>query len=110
MTRYQEGVGRLLDSYLALPEGARVRLAKRTSNLFRARTATQAPGLDVSGLTGVISIDPAARTADVAGMCTYEDLVAATPGALPRSVGLGEQPSPRHHRPARHCHGCTAHL
>lgn len=78
MTRYQEGVGRLLDSYLALPEGAPVRLAKRTSNLFRARTATQAPGLDVSGLTGVISIDPAARTADVAGMCTYEDLVAAT--------------------------------
>jgi FAD/FMN-containing dehydrogenase len=30
------------------------------------------------GLTGVISVDPDARTADVAGMCTYEDLVAAT--------------------------------
>ena len=36
------------------------------------------PGLDISGLTGVISVDPEARTADVAGMCTYEDLVAAT--------------------------------
>ncbi|HEX5857157.1 MAG TPA: FAD-binding oxidoreductase, partial [Microbacterium sp.] len=29
-------------------------------------------------LTDVIAVDPAARTADVAGMCTYEDLVAAT--------------------------------
>ena len=35
-------------------------------------------GLDISGLTGVIAVDPDARTADVAGMCTYEDLVAAT--------------------------------
>ena len=32
----------------------------------------------MSKLTGVISVDPAARTADVQGMCTYEDLVAAT--------------------------------
>ena len=37
-----------------------------------------APGLDTSGLTGVIAVDPDARTAEVAGMCTYEDLVAAT--------------------------------
>jgi FAD/FMN-containing dehydrogenase len=29
-------------------------------------------------LTSVIAIDPDARTADVEGMCTYEDLVAAT--------------------------------
>jgi FAD/FMN-containing dehydrogenase len=29
-------------------------------------------------LTGVISVDPDTRTADVAGMCTYEELVAAT--------------------------------
>ena len=54
-----------------------MRLAKKTSNLFRAR-ATTAPGLDVSGLAQVISVDPEARTADVAGMSTYEDLVAAT--------------------------------
>jgi len=53
-------------------------LAKPTSNLFRARAKRDAPGLDTSGLTGVIAIDPRARTADVAGMCTYEDLVAAT--------------------------------
>ncbi|WP_226963747.1 FAD-binding oxidoreductase [Nostocoides sp. F2B08] len=75
---YHEGVGRLLDSYLAVPEGEPVRLAKRTSNLFRSRSGSTRPGLDVSGLTGVIDIDPERRTADVAGMCTYEDLVAAT--------------------------------
>jgi FAD/FMN-containing dehydrogenase len=39
---------------------------------------TKSKGLDISGLTGVIAVDPDARTADVAGMCTYEDLVAAT--------------------------------
>ncbi len=55
-----------------------MRLAKPTSNLFRSRAATGSPGLDVSGLTGVLEVDPASRTADVAGMCTYEDLVAAT--------------------------------
>ena len=32
----------------------------------------------MSGLDGVLSIDAAAMTADVAGMCTYENLVAAT--------------------------------
>ena len=69
---------RLLASYRAIPPNATVRLAKPTSNLFRAREKSTAKGLDVSGLTGVIAVDPDARTADVAGMCTYEDLVAAT--------------------------------
>jgi FAD/FMN-containing dehydrogenase len=71
-------VERLLASYHAIPPNASVRLAKPTSNLFRARAKSNAPGLDTSGLTDVISVDQAARTADVAGMCTYEDLVAAT--------------------------------
>lgn len=75
---HRDGVDRLLRSYRAIPADAPVRLAKKTSNLFRARAAVNAPGLDVSGLGGVISIDPEARTADVAGMCTYEDLVDAT--------------------------------
>ncbi|HEY5784149.1 MAG TPA: FAD-binding oxidoreductase [Microlunatus sp.] len=75
---HAEGVRRLLDSYRAIPVAASVRLAKRTSNLFRSRVRTSAPGLDTTGLTGVISVDPVARTAEVAGMCTYEDLVAAT--------------------------------
>jgi FAD/FMN-containing dehydrogenase len=71
-------VERLLSSYRSIPDTSSVRLAKPTSNLFRARAKRDAPGLDVSGLTGVISVDPEAHTADVAGMCTYEDLVAAT--------------------------------
>ena len=72
------GVQRLLASYRAIPPTATVRLAKPTSNLFRARAKSDAKGLDTSGLTGVIAVDPDAQTADVAGMCTYEDLVAAT--------------------------------
>lgn len=72
------GVQRLLDSYRAIPATATVRLNKPTSNLFRSRAKSTAKGLDTSGLTGVIGVDPDARTADVAGMCTYEDLVAAT--------------------------------
>ncbi|HEX7740676.1 MAG TPA: FAD-binding oxidoreductase, partial [Marmoricola sp.] len=65
---------------------------KRTSNLFRPREASDAPGLDVSGLNGVIRIDIAGdggvSTADVQGMCTYEDLVAATlpHGLIPKVV------------------------
>ncbi|MGB2719628.1 MAG: FAD-binding oxidoreductase [Rhodococcus sp. (in: high G+C Gram-positive bacteria)] len=75
---HRSGVEQLLRSYRAIPADATVRLAKKTSNLFRARTSTTTPGLDVSGLSKVISVDPASRTADVAGMCTYEDLVDAT--------------------------------
>ncbi len=72
------GVERLLASYRSIPATAAVRLAKPTSNLFRDRAKRNAPGLDVSGLTNVIAVDPDSRTADVAGMCTFEDLVAAT--------------------------------
>jgi len=71
-------VARLVESYARIPEGSPVRLAKRTSNLFRPRAASGVPGLDVSGLGGVVSVDPLARTADVQGMCTYEALVDVT--------------------------------
>ncbi|GAA1962682.1 FAD-binding oxidoreductase [Microbacterium deminutum] len=77
-TAHVAGVERLLESYRAVPPAATVRLAKRTSNLFRSRARTAAAGLDTSGLTGVLAVDPDTRTADVGGMCTYEDLVAAT--------------------------------
>ena len=75
---HEAAVARLKASYDAIPAGLTVRLAKKTSNLFRPRAASDAPGLDVSGLGGVISIDVEARTADVQGMCTYEALVDAT--------------------------------
>jgi FAD/FMN-containing dehydrogenase len=72
---HSEGVARLKESYAALPSGAPVRLAKRTSNLFRGRSEVGA-GLDVSGLAGVIEV--AGDVAEVQGMCTYEHLVEAT--------------------------------
>jgi FAD/FMN-containing dehydrogenase len=75
---HREAVDRLGASYKAIPPGARVRLAKKTSNLFRPRDGAQAAGLDVSGLDGVIAIDTDAQTADVQGVCTYEHLVAET--------------------------------
>jgi FAD/FMN-containing dehydrogenase len=75
---HDEAVRRLRASYAAIPDDTPVRLAKSTSNLFRTRTASVGPGLDVSGLRGVVALDPEAGTADVQGMCTYEDLVAVT--------------------------------
>lgn len=77
-TSYADGIARLVSSHGAIPRGERVRLAKSTSNLFRARERSTTPGLDVTGLAGVFGVDPVARTADVGGMCRYEDLVAAT--------------------------------
>lgn len=74
---HEEAVAALLESFRQVPDGQRVRLAKKTSNLFRSR-GTGSVGLDVDGLRGVIAIDPVAKTADVQGMCTYEDLVDAT--------------------------------
>ncbi|WP_277453504.1 FAD-binding oxidoreductase [Janibacter sp. DB-40] len=75
---HNEAVERLVRSREAIPHGSPVRLAKKTSNLFRPRSGTAAPGLDVSGLTSVIEVDATNHTAQVQGMCTYEDLVAAT--------------------------------
>ncbi|GAA2379067.1 FAD-binding oxidoreductase [Dactylosporangium salmoneum] len=74
---HRRAVDTLRDSYAAIPPGDPVRLAKKTSNLFRPRAEIQR-GLDVSGLGGVIEVDPAGRTAEVQGVCTYEDLVDAT--------------------------------
>ncbi|MFM2438762.1 MAG: hypothetical protein RLZ55_1587 [Actinomycetota bacterium] len=77
---YRGRVDRLLAGYAALPPGSPVRLAKRTSNLFRIREAAAAPGIDVSEFSGVLWVDAASRTADVLGMTTYEDLVDVTLG------------------------------
>src|SRR5215468_1858099 len=84
-------VAALRESYAALAPDAPVRLAKRTSNLFRFREpAPKAPGrsaapgpgsaagLDASAFTRVLHVDPAARAAVVGGMTTYEDLADAT--------------------------------
>ena len=81
---HEAAVARLRETYAALPPGTPVRLAKRTSNLFRFRDASEGPGrrgcgrLDVSAFGHVLEVDPARRTARVGGMTTYEDLADAT--------------------------------
>ena len=75
---HADRVARLRAEYGLIPPGEPVRLAKRTSNLFRPRVAAGRPGLDVSGLDQVLEVDVAARTADVQAMTSYESLVAAT--------------------------------
>lgn len=81
LAAHEAAVARLRDAYASVPVGVPVRLAKPTSNLFRFRDSA-APGervsLDVSAFARVIHVDPAARTAVVGGMTTYEDLCEAT--------------------------------
>jgi FAD/FMN-containing dehydrogenase len=67
----------LVRRYRAVPAGTPVRLGKPSSNLFRFGGAA-AQRLDTSALTGVIGVDPVARSAEVQGMTTYEHLVDAT--------------------------------
>ena len=76
--RYDGLVARVTSQYSAIPAGTPVRLAKRTSNLFRPRAAANAPGLDVAPFDGVLAVDRASKTAEVLGMTTYEHLVEAT--------------------------------
>jgi FAD/FMN-containing dehydrogenase len=73
---HERAVEAVVRSYAALPPDQPVRLAKRSSNLFRPRAAATSPGLDVSGLDGVVWLDGARGVARVQGMATYERLVA----------------------------------
>lgn len=90
-------MSRLRDQYRSLPAGARVRLGKSTSNLFRFRPPTGGARLDSGDFDRVIAVDPDARTADVQGMVTYDRLVDATlrhglmPTVVPqlRTITLG---------------------
>ena len=75
---YLDRVAQLRAEYRAIPATAQVRLAKRTSNLFRIRGEAPVAGLHVDRFDGVLAVDPVARTADVLGMTTYEHLVDAT--------------------------------
>jgi FAD/FMN-containing dehydrogenase len=75
---HRAAVALLRSAYAAIPPGSPVRLAKRTSNLFRFSSGRPSAGLDVSAFGCVLRVDPAARTAVVGGMTTYEDLADAT--------------------------------
>jgi FAD/FMN-containing dehydrogenase len=75
---YPPIAARLAAQVAAVPPGEPIRLAKRTSNLFRTRHAGHRHPLDPRGLDRVFDLDPVARTAEVGGMTTYEHLVDAT--------------------------------
>jgi len=75
---HRAAVARLQRAYADIPPGSPVRLAKRTSNLFRFTDGSAPAGLDVSAFGHVLQVDPVARTAAVGGMTTYEDLADAT--------------------------------
>ena len=47
IAQHNEAVRRLQQSYAAVPADAPVRLAKRTSNLFRPRDAVPSAGLEI---------------------------------------------------------------
>jgi len=77
---YAAAVAEIRAAYAGIPPGTQVRLAKRTSNLFRFGDQEAGPagrGLDVSAFRRVLEVDPQARTAVVGGMTTYEDLADA---------------------------------
>jgi FAD/FMN-containing dehydrogenase len=76
--RHAAAVEVIRRAYAAIPAGQPVRLAKRTSNLFRFRADAAGHQLDVAPFSRVIAVNAAKRTAHVGGMTTYEDLVAAT--------------------------------
>jgi FAD/FMN-containing dehydrogenase len=78
---YAAAVAEIRAAYAAIPSGSQVRLAKRTSNLFRFRDPAARPagrGLDVSAFRRVLQVDPRAKTAVVGGMTTYQDMADAT--------------------------------
>jgi FAD/FMN-containing dehydrogenase len=75
---HRAAVARLQRDYAAIPPGSPVRLAKRTSNLFRFTGGSRTAGLDVSAFGRVLRVDPASATAVAGGMTTYEDLADAT--------------------------------
>ncbi len=73
---HERATQRLLAQYRSAPADQPVRLAKKTSNLFRLRNRSTT-GLNVDDLTGVVEIDSAAGLARVQGMATYEHVVDA---------------------------------
>jgi FAD/FMN-containing dehydrogenase len=78
LAQHRAAVAAIEGAYSAIPPGTPVRLAKKTSNLFRFRSENAAPRLDASAFDHVIQVLPDERKAVVGGMTTYEDLAAAT--------------------------------
>ena len=78
LAEHEAAVAELQVAYAAIPPGSPVKLAKRTSNLFRFGDGASTAGLDVSAFGRVLRVDPDSATAIVGGMTTYEELVDVT--------------------------------
>ena len=72
----------------AMAQADRVGLGKRTSNLFRDRTAVDGRRLDVRGFDHVLAVEPRAGWVDAEGMMPYDALVDAclAAGVMPAVV------------------------
>jgi FAD/FMN-containing dehydrogenase len=77
-----------LKAELAAGDGARVGLAKATSNLFRDRAERPPPRVNLKHFDRVLKIDPAAGIVEAEGMTTFVDLADATlaHGLMPQVV------------------------
>ena len=77
-----------LQAELAAGDGARVGLAKATSNLFRDRAERPRPRINLKHFDRVLKIDPAGGTVEAEGMTTFVDLADATlaHGLMPQVV------------------------
>jgi FAD/FMN-containing dehydrogenase len=74
---YAQRCARVLASLRGAQASAPLGLAKRTSNLFRERHEGDKHRLDLSGFDHVLRIDREGGWADVEGLATYEQFVAA---------------------------------
>jgi FAD/FMN-containing dehydrogenase len=87
---HAEKTARLLADISSAPPSdvPAVGLAKRTSNLFRDRTARRAPRVDLAHFNAVLRVDSNAMLVEAEGMTTFVDLADATlaAGAMPAVV------------------------
>ena len=78
---HQAAVARLQRAYAQIPPGSPVRLAKRTSNLFRFTDGSPARRPRCVGVRPCAVGRPGGPLGVVGGMTTYEDLVRRHPAA-----------------------------
>jgi FAD/FMN-containing dehydrogenase len=89
LSSHANKVDRLIAAFAsAKTRGAKIALAKSTSNLFRHRDQRGTAKIDVRAFNQVLSVDRGQMVAEVEGMTTYEDLVKETlpHGLLPAVV------------------------
>src|SRR5258708_35343666 len=84
---HRAAVALLRSAYAAIPPGSPVRLAKRTSNLFRFSGGRPPAGLDVSAFGRVRRVAPAAPTAVRGGLTHSQEPAHPPPPRAPHPRG-----------------------